>query len=197
MKNVWVDAGNDPDFNKGDQNEINGYFLALFDSRTTKTQLENIKAKGYQVGVYMVTNWPEFVGKTPAQIAKLVSDEYKRLNVKSLRVQFDMEEKDPDKIASVLEEWRLLHPSVNTSWTMEAGQGGWMGQVFVARVLACRVRLVPQCYNGAMTQVWDTLTYSRDLTQRGFPDSLISPFYDAAHLPVGWDGFAFTQGRLP
>jgi len=203
MKNLWVDAGNDPDFNKGNQYNIDGYFLALFDSRTTKTQLETIKARQNVFGVYMVTPnesgtpWEMFFGKTPAEVSKIVSDEYKRLNVKGLRVQFDIEQKNPNFIAETLEEWRKLQPAVNTSWTLEAGQGGWFSPTFVTRVLACRVRIVPQCYNGAMTEVWDTLSYARDLTKRGIPDSLISPFYDAAHLPVGWDGFAFTQGRLP
>jgi hypothetical protein len=37
----------------------------------------------------------------------------------------------------------------------------------------------------------------RDLTKRGFPESSVSMFYDAAQLGVGWDGYAFTQGRLP
>jgi len=152
----------------------------------------------------MVTNWPQFIGKTPKQIAAIVNAEYTRLFIPGLKVQFDMEEHDlrpevddPNKIASTLEEWRLFRPWTGTSWTMEANQGGWMSPNFVKRILTCRVRLVPQCYNGAMTEVWDTLTYARDLTERGFPDSSISPFYDAAKLPVGWDGFAFTMGRLP
>jgi hypothetical protein len=48
-----------------------------------------------------------------------------------------------------------------------------------------------------MTQVWDTLAAARDLTKRGFLDAIITPFYDAAKLPEYWNGFAFTQGRLP
>jgi hypothetical protein len=43
----------------------------------------------------------------------------------------------------------------------------------------------------------DTLVAARDLTKRGLPDGLITPFYDAARLPYAWDGFAFTMGRLP
>jgi hypothetical protein len=145
----------------------------------------------------MVTNWQQFIDRSPQQIAKAVADEYNRLAIPGLRVQFDMEEHDPDKVAEVLEAWRMIKPKVNTSWTMEAGQGGWMSPAFVARITACRVRLVPQLYNGAMTEVWDALTYARDLTSRGFPDSIVSPFYDAKHLPRGWDGYAFTIGRLP
>jgi hypothetical protein len=48
-----------------------------------------------------------------------------------------------------------------------------------------------------MTKTFDTLAMARDLTKRGFPDGLVTPFYDAARLPEYWDGFAFTMGRLP
>jgi hypothetical protein len=37
----------------------------------------------------------------------------------------------------------------------------------------------------------------RNLTRRGFPETSVSLFYDAAALPRDWDGFAFTAGRLP
>jgi len=209
MKNLWVDAGNDPDFNKGDQHKIDGYFLAMFDSRTTLTQLQAIKAKGHTCGIYMVTNWPQFVGKSPTEIAAIVNSEFQRVLLSGLRVQFDMEEHDPEKIATVLEEWRKLQPKINTSWTMESFQGGWMSPSFVSRMLACKVRIVPQFYKGNMGAVddpWGLLAEQvaqdmalRDLTRRGFPESLVTGFYDAATLPQGtpWDGFAFTQGRLP
>ena len=36
-----------------------------------------------------------------------------------------------------------------------------------------------------------------NLVNQGFPRALVTPMYDAAALPDPWDGFAFTQGRLP
>ena len=59
---------------------------------------------------------------------------------------------------------------------------------FVQGIISLKIRLCPQLYNGAMTEVWDSLAYTRDLTKRGFPDALVSPFYDAKHLPRGWMG---------
>lgn len=203
MKFVWTVAGDDPDFAIGDQYEINGYYMPMFDPLTTKSFLDNeIKARGHVAGTYMVTNWPQFTGKTPAEIAYIVSTEYKRLQVAGLRVQFDAEEHDPTKIITIFEEWRKLHPTINTSWTFEPMQGGWMGNPcpaepsdFVKRILACRVRVVPQLYYGNMTPANEGHVV-HDIARRGFPTSIISPFYDAAALPVWWDGFAFTMGRL-
>jgi len=89
-------------------------------------------------------------------------------------------------------------PNVNISWTMEAGQAGWMNDVaFRDAIISLRIRLVVQCYNGAMTEVWDTWAYLKTLYDGGYPASILTPFYDAAHLPHGWDGYAFTLGRLP
>jgi hypothetical protein len=38
----------------------------------------------------------------------------------------------------------------------------------------------------------------RELLRAGFPENIISGFYDAALVTPssGWDGFAFIQGRL-
>ena len=63
-----------------------------------------------------------------------------------------------------------------------------------------KIRVVPQCYwpdPVTTLKPVDTLVVARDLTKMGLPDALITPFYDAGHLPVAWDGFAFTMGRLP
>jgi len=205
VRYVWTDAGDDPDVTHGDTFGINGYFMPMFDSVTTKAYLrDEIAAKGHAVGIYIGHGWPQYVGKTPAQIAAVVSAEYARLFVPGLKVQFNLEEHDPEFVASVLEEWRKLRPVTNTSWTMEGMQGGWMGPVttfvdpshFVQRILECRVRLCPQCFIGNMARRESDVVL-RDLTRRGFPEHIISPFYDAANLGVGWDGFAFTFGRLP
>ena len=71
-----------------------------------------------------------------------------------------------------------------------------MDPVFVSRILAARVRVVPQAFHGNMARV-ESDQVLRDLTRRGFPESSVSIFYDAAALGHNWDGFAFTEGRLP
>jgi hypothetical protein len=67
----------------------------------------------------------------------------------------------------------------------------------VQAVLAARMRVVPQAYTGNMGHIAENAVYL-DLLARGFPESSISLFYDAALFPIQeFDGFAFTMGRLP
>lgn len=199
MRATWVDAGNDPDWTRLSAHRITAVFLPVSDPAIdVKRRLSAAKTRGYATGLYMAWNWDEFDGLDGASVAEwmhtLVSERTPAgMNVKT---QFDIEEHDPEFVASCLERWRALRPKQDTSWTFESFQGGWMTPEFVTRVVNAKTRVVPQCYAGAMLPV-DTLAAARDLTKAGFPDSLISPFYDAADLPLYWDGFAFTMGRLP
>lgn len=209
MRFAWTVVGDDPDFNQGNKYGIDGYFYPMFDSLTTPERLRDTQARGYVIGIYLGHNW--LPGKSPAEIASTVSAEFKRLTtkpgvaVKNLRVQLNFEEHDPVLILERLQAWRALRPTVGTSWSMEGMQGGWMGPVvtpttpasdFVRDVLAQRVRLVPQTFTGDMRRQ-ESAEVLRDLIQRGFPENIISPFYDAAQLGLEWDGYAFTMGRLP
>lgn len=203
MRAVWVDTNNDPDFVKAKAHGIDAFYFDMFDARVTPAYLRALVDQGYKVGVYMASNWWEFKGKTGAEIAKVVSDHLKKVFGKSLkpefpRVQFDIEEHDPDKILSCLQEFRRLHKYQAVSWTMEGFQGGWMDPAFVDAVVDCNVRVVPQAYTGDMRNMAADQVY-KDLLLRGFPENLITLFYDARDLDelIGWNGFAFTQGRLP
>lgn len=194
MRYVWVDAGNDPDWDKGDRHGITGWFMPMFDSRTTLAMMKEIKARGKAAGIYFGHGW--FGPLTPEQLVLKATAEYKRVLVPDLRVMFNLEQQDPAYIARVLELWRAKHPRVGTSWSPEGMQGGWMSPDFVSRVVGVRVRVVPQCFTGDMTRRESDIVL-RDLTKRGFPESSVSMFYDAAQLGAGWDGYAFTMGRLP
>jgi hypothetical protein len=196
MRYAWTDAGDDPDFNLGNRHGIDGYYFPMFDELTTRERLEDCKAHGYAIGLYIAWNWPQVVRENPASVAKIMSEEYKRCYVPGLRMQYNDESHEPDTILNVLKAWRGLRATVGTSWSMEGMQGGWMGKSFAVALVGLKIRLAPQLYNGDMTQVWDSLAASRDLVKRGFPDNLVSPFYDAANLPHYWNGFAFTIGRL-
>ena len=202
MRALWVDSGNDPDFGKAVANGIDTFYFAMFDPRVTKAYLENLVGQGYKVGVYMASNWEQFSGANGSGIASIVTNRVRQIAGTKKpahdfpKVQFDLEEHDPEKIALCLERWRASLPYQDTSWTMEGFQGGWMTDDFVKRVLACRVRVVPQAYIGNMEESAADMVL-RDLLRRGFPENVVSLFYDAKRLPVGWDGFAFTQGRLP
>lgn len=196
MRALWVDAGSDPDFVKAQTQRITALFFPITDGvATLRRRIDLSKAMGYAPGVYMAWNWPTFDGLSGTAMAERMYTLVAALTRK-VKVQFDIELHDPDLIADCLERWRALNPGFDTSWTMEAFQGGWMTTDFVDRVKAAKVRLVPQAYTGNMLAI-DPLATARDLTKAGFPDGLVSPFYDAAALPLYWDGFAFTQGRLP
>lgn len=194
MRYVWVDAGNDPNYTKGDQHGITGYFMPMFDARTTRAKMQEIKGRGKAAGIYFGHGW--YGAITPQQMVDKAVAEYNRVSVPGLRVMFNIEHHDPEYIAQVLERWRKVKPTVGTSWSPEGMQGGWMSPDFVSRVLACRTRVVPQCFVGNMARRESDMVL-RDLTKRGFPESSVSIFYDAAQLGVDWNGYAFTQGRLP
>lgn len=206
MRVVWTVAGDDPDIGNCKAHGITGALAPMFDTLTTKTYVQGLKSDLGLSGLYLGHGW--LPGSSPQAIADAVNGEFKRVGADpALRVMFNMEEHDPNFIASTLEAWRRLRPTVNTTWSPEGMQGGWMGPKlrtgevpapggFIARVLACRVRVVPQAFVGNMARRESDIVL-RDLTQRGIPESSVSIFYDAAQLGVDWDGFAFTEGRLP
>lgn len=196
MRFIWTDAGDDPSWGVGDAHGIDGYFMPMFDSLTTRAFLrDEVKARGHVAGIYLAHDWP-VERLPPLKCAAAVSAEYKRCQVPGLRVMFNMEEHDPEKIAATLEAWRELHPFVPTSWSPEGMQGGWMHPEFIERVLACRVRVVPQAFTGSMVRR-ESDVVKADVVRRGFPENIVSVFYDAAQLGLDWDGYAFTMGRLP
>lgn len=200
MRFLWVDENNDADYIRGAREGFTGYFFSLQDPRVTKTYLEAQKWLTAHIGVYAAWNWPEFDPLTPEQQGDLLAQKVKAISwlpTTGPKVQWNDERHEIDKCIRVLERFRQHQPKRDLSWTLEGHKGGLFTPAHVQRLLALKVRIVPQLYNGPMTQVWDSLAIARDLTKRGIPDALISPFYDAKSLPYWWDGFAFTQGRLP
>lgn len=195
MRFVWTDAGDDPSWHIGDAHGIHGYFAPLFDPLTPSV-LDEAGRRGHVQGAYLGHGW--LPDRDATQLAAAVSQAYKALNgaKRKLRIMFNLEEHDPEFVADVLEEWRNRHPYVPTSWSCEGMQGGWMHPEFVQRVLTCRVRIVPQCFTGNMTRIEGDAVL-RDVIARGFPENVVSLFYDAKNLGLNWDGYAFTMGRLP
>ena len=193
MRFIWTDSGDDPSWHIGDAHGIDGYFAPLFDS-ITPAVLDEAFTRGHVQGAYFGHNWRPDVAAV--DIAREVSAEYKKLAIPGLRIMFNLEEQDPDFVVGVLEEWRRLRPKVNTSWSPALMQGGWMHPAFVQRVLACRVRVVPQCFDNLMTR-YESDVIKADVVRRGFPENVVSCFYDARQLGARWEGYAFTMGRLP
>lgn len=199
MRGVWVDSGNDPVYERLARWGITWVYFPLSDPpRTVRSRLLAARDHGLKGGVYSAWNW---YGSPPGgEYADIVDRALRAVAPDATntwpKVMFDDERHEPRAIEAWLRRWRAVRRNTDTAWTMESMQGGWMDARFVTSVVHAKVRLVPQCYQGAMQPV-DTLAAARDLTKRGFPDVLVSPFYDAARLPIGWDGFAFTMGRLP
>jgi hypothetical protein len=195
---VWTDAGDDPSWHIGDRHGVDGYFAPLFDPLSAEV-LAEAGRRGHVQGVYFGHNWRP--ASSPLTIVREVNAEYKRLAkiAPRLRLMWNLEEHDPDFVLDLLLEWRRAQPRVQTSWSPEGMQGGWMHPEFVEGVLACRVRVVPQ----AFSQVGDRVVrresdvVKADLVRRGFPEHVVSCFYLASELGLEWDGYAFRMGLLP
>jgi hypothetical protein len=195
MRFVWTDAGDDPDWGTGDRHGINGYFAPLWDDITEEV-LHEAAQRGHNVGAYFGHNWRP--NASAESLVTEVTDEYGRLAARlpQLRLMWNLEQHEPDYIADVLERWRKNFPKVNTSWSPEGMQGGWMSSDFVARVLATKTRVVPQAFVGSMERRESDIVL-RDVVRRGFPENVVSIFYSAAQLGRDWDGYAFRMGTLP
>lgn len=205
MRYTWVDFGNNPNWEAVAKHQINGLYFAINDPRLDAAYLADVRARGLAVGLYVVSNWPGYMGDDGTSGAKMAEQTSWRFNkimeggtvLSSFpKVQFDIEQHDPKFVGDCITRWRELHPKQDTSWTMEPMQGGWFNLTLVTTLVAKKVRVVPQYYGGSMQPFAQDVCF-KDVLVRGIPHGSISGFYDAAALPLSWDGFAFTQGRLP
>lgn len=200
MRFTWTVAGDDPDYANCKAHGITGLFAPMFDVLTTPAYLQGFQARHFKAGTYVGHGW--FPSLNAIQLADLVVAEYKRLTRSSspalsdVRLMMNLEQHDPVFILKCLTEIRGRLPKVGLSWSPEGMQGGWMDADFVAGIVALRVRVVPQAFTGPMARRESDVVL-RDLLVRGFPAGSVSIFYDAAQLGVGWEGYAFTEGRLP
>lgn len=210
MRNVWAVPNDDPSWDRLVQHGITGVYVAADgDGLLSKAYLKDIQSRGFVAGLYQGHNW--YPGQSAVEYARKASAKFKELTtganaVPGLRVMLNWEQHNPQDILLGLREWRRLHPTVNTAWSMEGMQGGWMGPIigtntppsnFISEIVnKIKVRWVPQCFTGDMRRQESDIV-RLNLSTRGVPDSVISCFYDAANLGIGWDGFAFTEGRLP
>ena len=206
MRAVWVDAGNDPDYAKLAANGIGWPYFDLREPRLSAAYLSGVAAHpGIEgAGVYVVADW--FPQWTPQQLAEWTDTRLRAIGwAGNPPVMFDIEFPSAPTtmvpyILACLKRWRELRPKRITDLTIEGHKGGLFRPADVITVVSQTRYTVPQCYNGAMDEVWDTWAMYMDLAGAGFPPATVCPFYDAAHLPEWWGvpaGFAFTMGRLP
>jgi hypothetical protein len=196
MRFAWTVAGDDVDFNAVRAHGVNGLYAPLWDSLTTNSYVRSFLDNGFQRGVYVGHGW--WAPISPSTLATKTVAEYEKVaaGIPNVRIQMNLEQHDPHYIEACLREIRQLLPKVNLSWSPEGMQGGWMSPGFVKEIIDLRVRVVPQAFTGDMSPRAEDQVL-RNLTRRGFPETSVSLFYDAAALPRDWDGFAFTAGRLP
>lgn len=198
MRAVWVDEGNDADYAKLRRYGITSPYYAVRDPRVTLSYLRAVREQGFTPGVYVAPEWyPPSSGPAFAErLHALLESRYPRTAPTFPKVCVDIETHDVGYIVTFLARWRELRPTRVTDWTLEPFQGGLFAPADVQAILAASVTVVPQLYFGDMTLVaGDRVAY--DLIAYGFPYQSLLGFYDAAHLPAQWQGYAFTQGRLP
>lgn len=191
---VWVDEGNDADVAKLARHGIDSPYFSVRDPSVTATYLQEVFEEGFTPGVYAAWNW---YGGDGRKFAEQVDWELKRIGwLGNPPVCLDIETHDVGYILAALKRWRELRPRRTTDMTLEGYQGGLFSPAQVLLV-SSRVRYtVPQAYTGTM-QAFDAVDVAADLAFHSFPPRAVKIFYDAAQLPVAWQGYAFTQGRLP
>ena len=204
MRAIWIDAGNDPDYGKLPTYGIDSVYFDVRDPRVTATYLADVKRRGYAVGVYAADSWPE-MKVLPWNAAGWLSNKIRSLanGPDFPRVCLDIETHDiAGYLIPFLQAWRNVRQLRRTDLTIEGFQGGLFSPQEVAQVVAHVIGtglpgfVVPQNYTGNMSPLAADRV-ALDLVEHGFTPTILRGFYDAAHLPERWDGFAFTQGRLP
>jgi hypothetical protein len=196
MLAVWVPENNDPDYNYLRELRATHVFRALRDKRTTRAALVTDRAAGFETGVYLASNWyPGQTARTVADIASTLLNAVDGGTPFDPVVCLDVETDDLHYTRSLFHRWKAHRPKRRTDWTFEGHKGGIFTDADVADLLLLvQGYFVPQCYNGALTEVWDTLAMARDLTATGIPDERIVPFMDIRHIGEWASGYAFIQG---
>lgn len=191
---VWVDEGNDANYDKLRANGITEPYYSHRDPRVTATYLQSVKDKGFTPGILSAWNW--FEDLTGPEYAEHLDAELRRINWSgNASVLVDIETKDvTGYILPFFARWRQLRPVRRTDWTLEGMQGGIFSPSAVNAIVKANVGIAPQLYRGDMTFLHHSPII--DLLMAGFPGDRLIGMYDAADLPFRWRGYAFTSGRL-
>jgi hypothetical protein len=203
---IWIDAGNDADYAKLARYGIDRPYFDIRDPRVTQQYLLEVHARGFKPGVYAAWNWPE-AGKTGPSFASWLSAALEAVAPSSAStfptVCVDIELHSPAYVLAFLKRWRELRPARVTDWTLEGFQGGLFSPLDTLAIARANVRIIAQLYTGSMAPLAADRV-ALDLVLHSFPPARIFGFYDAATLtpepgaePSRWEGYAFTQGRLP
>ena len=195
----WVVEGNDPSYATYHAIGATHVGRSLRDPRTTRAALVADKAQGFGTCVYSAHSWyPDLSARAWADG---INNQLKAVDGGTPDdpiVCIDLETDDLQYVRDTFARWKQHRPKRVTDWTFEGHKGGIFTPNDVAILLQLVSRyFVPQCYNGAMTQVWDTLAMARDLTSVGIPDARIVPFVDGRAIPAWLQGYVFPKDGKP
>lgn len=203
MKAVWVDARQDPAYEKYGPHGITVPVFEGLESRITADYLDGVRAHPgiEQCALVFAWNWlPE--GTSPQRLAEAADATLRRIGWQgNAWVWFDIEKGHGltdvtfvPYVVACLRRWRELRPTRPTWLTVEGMQGPLFSPGDVLKIASWNVTLAPQFYRGDMTPLPHSPVI--DLLIAGFPGARIDGMYNAADLPYNWRGCAFTQGAL-
>jgi hypothetical protein len=217
MKAIWIEQGDTIDYAKLRALGIDRIYVDIRNEYLAVVRVAQIRLNGFTAGVYWGNDWGE-LGYAPDAFAQYLSDRITIMekvwkdDKQSLQVEFqlDFEWHQSGWLETWLKAWRKLRPLKVTSWTLESWQGG--PQTWIEKSLADLVNadpnllVVPQLYTTLdKAPVVDSAASYKNLrnmihpdgTPGGISEGRLRGFYDAKFLTDGWDGFAFTNRRLP
>jgi hypothetical protein len=167
------------------------------DPPARREQIIAAREAGLQASIYMNPQWYGFpdAREFRLRISEAVT---KYAQGGPLPVEINNERHDAEYMLQILFWYRRSFGTRETSWCMEAYQGGWIGpEVFretyeythpalsapvtLGKSLLNAVELCPQAYDGDMND-YDPLDVKDDLVAWGIPYQSIHPVMDAASI---------------
>jgi hypothetical protein len=209
VKAAWVRPGGPkyPDPEKAKKYGITRHYWDATDPAVDSKFLDAMRTRT-EVGITRDPSWGNLTGK---QLAQTLSDDLVRLaspsfgaGLKQCAVIVDIEamwQRGSGYVLEWLTAWRNLRPTRPTCWTTEPFQGGTVSDELAARINADpNLIVVPQLYFGAMVPAVESQVAMEMVSTSGRRDidrSRVKCYYDAAHLPLAWDGIVFDFNALP
>ena len=215
LNNWWVDEHQTADWAKAQKYGLTAPYFSIRDPKVAEYLADAYHRTG-KGGIYFAWNWyPNLSG---GRVADVVSGELEHVisDLKALGVTGDATfpavcanlEDDANLqgdawvayVVAFVTRWRQHRQRRVTDWAFAAHKAGLFAgkPTAVSDISNAIVGVVTELYAGANYYPQDGLRLALDLVQVGFPASLIHGFYDGAKpLPEWWDGYVFTQGRLP
>jgi hypothetical protein len=205
MKATWIRPGSPiPDGDKLRALGITDLVWDATDPFVTAASMEEVWTEWrFRPWLTRSADWGDV---TAERLARLMHEDIKRVqrDGKALGMIADIEalwRRTSNYVLTWLTEWRRLRPTRRTAWTTEVFQGGAISDALAARINGdINLLTVPQLYFGNMLLAAESqvaMDFIQAHGRRDIDRSRVKCYYDAAHLPVAWDGFAYDCAKLP